>query len=451
MAHPADRSTWGSTPLTARLAWAARFRAAVVKATPELCAAMQRDTGKPTFEGLTADVVPLLAACRWHERRADRILRERAVRGGPPLMLAVRQRVRFEPVGRVGIIATWNYPVQLLGIELLQALVAGNDVVVKPSEHAPASQALLLELAQSAGLPVGTLRCLAPTREAGAELLREHGPFDHVVFTGSTAVGRRVAEWGAANLVPTTLELSGRDSAFVLSDADPALAARSIWEAVVINSGQTCMAPRRALVDRAVYAPFVAALAPLAAGAAARLLVTPEAANSVFAVASSAVQAGGRPLAGVLEAPRARSLRPIAIADCPVGTALERGEHFGPALAVVPVEGIDEALRIHRACDQHLSASIFTKRPARGRALASSLRATQVTINDVLVPTAHPGGAIGGHGQSGWGLTRGPAGLLAMVRPVYVSRTGWFARFSTAEPPANVSAGLRRFIGWWYR
>ena len=184
------------------------------------------------------------------------------MRGGAWWSIGQRHQVERVPLGRIGIIATWNYPVQLLGVQLVQALAAGNRVVVKPSERTPRTQALLLDLARRAGLPEGTLDVLPATRDAGAAML-QHAEMDHLVFAGSTAVGRRIAEAAARRLLPSTLELSGRDTAFVLADADPALAARTIWSAVTMNAGQTCMAPRRVLVDSRVYERFLAALARL--------------------------------------------------------------------------------------------------------------------------------------------------------------------------------------------
>jgi acyl-CoA reductase-like NAD-dependent aldehyde dehydrogenase len=295
-----------TTDLTARLRWARGFRAAVWGARERLIELVCAETHKPRHEALTGDLMPLLAACVWHERHARRLLSGRGVGGRPALFMGQRHRVERHPLGRVAIIATWNYPVQLLGIQLVQALVAGNRVVVKPSEHTPMTQGLLLELAAGAagGLPEGVLTWTEATREAGPRLL-EAGAIDHLVFTGSTAVGRQVAAWAAEGLIPTTLELSGCDSALVLADADPALAAERIWAGITMNGGQTCMAPRRVLVDRAIYPAFVAAVSPLAAGAKARRLINAGAAAKAYALAKGAVEAGGRSVSGVLEEPRA--------------------------------------------------------------------------------------------------------------------------------------------------
>lgn len=434
---------WSATGLGDRLAWLARFRALIAGSVEPLSELVSREVGKPRWEAMTADVLALLAACRWHEKQAVGVLRERRVGGGGMLGLGVRVVERREPLGTVAIIATWNYPLQLLGVQLVQALVAGNRVVVKPSENAPRSQEALLRIAVEAGLPEGALRWVEATREAGARLLAENA-FDHVVFTGSTSVGRAIASVAADRLTPTTLELSGRDSAIVLEDADAALAARSIWNALSMNGGQTCMAPRRVLVVGGVYGPLLAELSPLAAGAKPRALISDAAAREAFEQAEQAVREGGRSLSGVLEAPAGRWLRPLAIVDCPARARLVEGRHFGPVTAVVACANLDEALAIHRACDQHLATSVFTRSRGAGEAMAGSLGSGLVTINDAVMPAGHPGTLVAGRGLSGWGASRGREGLLAMTRPVVVTRTSSWLRPPTSEPDA---AGMRRMAG----
>ncbi len=460
----------------ARLAWLRRFRGAVADARDELCALIEADMGKPAREALVQDVVPLLSACVWLERRAHRLLKPRRGGWGGIWTIGQSHRLARVPLGTVGIIATWNYPVQLLGIQMVHALTAGNRVIVKPSENSPRSQVRLMELARDAGLSPSELAWTEPTRDAGPRMLREHR-LDHLVFTGSTAVGRAIAAWAAESLTPTTLELSGSDSAFVLADADTTLAARSIWAAATINAGQTCMAPRRALVLREAYPRFLEALAPLAASAKPVPLVNQAAARRVWDVlrasmarntdrdgGASRVQPDGTPspspdrrslarsLSGVTEPPTGRSFTPTALVDCRGDEPAVRGEHFGPLLAVVPVDSLDAALEIHRACPQHLSASVFTRRPrsASTQRLAAELRAGIVTFNDAVLPSAHPGVPLSGRGESGWGVSRGADGLLAMTRAVNVSRTSPLIR-PPIEPITAATAGvLSNLTGWLY-
>lgn len=439
--------------LRERLAWLRRFRGLVTSQREHLCDLIERDMGKPRADALVQDVIPLLAACRWLERHAPRLLKERRVGWGGVWTLGQSHRIARVPLGHVGIIATWNYPVQLLGIQLIQALIAGNRVTVKPSENAPRSQARLLEIAIAAGNRVfPALWWTAPTREAGAQMLRE-ARFDHVVFTGSTGVGRSIAEWAAGTLTPTTLELSGNDSAFVLADADAALAARSIWAAVTMNAGQTCMAPHRVLVLRPAYGAFLKALSPLVASAKPVSLVNEAAVRRVWEVMAGSLQHGpARPLSGVTEPPPpgGRSFTPAAIVDCTGTEPAVVSEHFGPLLAVVPVDSVKDALRIHHSVAQHLSASIYTGDPRAARELAPHLRTGIVTINDTVLPTAHPGLAITGLGESGWGASRGVEGLLALTRPLHTSTTSPLIRPPVDPLTAKMGTTLSGLAGWLY-
>lgn len=454
---PRPLTPWGDTPLSSRLVWLRRFRRRVADERASLCDLIHQDMGKPPTDALVQDILPLLSACRWLERRAPAILTTRRAGWGGLLTLGQSHRIARLPLGEVAIIATWNYPVQLLGIQLAHALVAGNSVTVKPSECAPGSQPRLLELARDAGLTDDALRWTPATRDAGPAMLREHR-FDHLVFTGSTAVGREIALWAAQTLTPTTLELSGRDSAFVLADADPALAARSIWFAVIMNAGQTCTAPRRALVLRRVYPAFLRALAPLAASVRPLPLVSESAAAHAWAqVADTLAQPAAttqtpapRSLSAVAEPPRGRDFTPIALVDCTRCSPLVRGDHFAPALAVVPVDSLEEALDIHHDCDQHLAAGVYTRSRDAACHLAPRLGAAVVTVNDSVVPTGHPAVGLAGKNESGWGISRGPSGLLAMTRPVHVTTTSPWLRPPVDPMTAGTTRALSRLAGWMY-
>jgi len=445
--------------LSDRLAWVKSFRVGLATHQDELIDLIARDVDKPAFEALMGDILPLLTACKWTEKRAGSLLSPRRLRHGGVFSLANKALLTRAPLGHVAIIATWNYPIQLLGIELLQALVTGNRVTVKPSENAPRSQTLLLELARDAGkscnMPADQLVWTPATREAGATLLKDTH-FDHVVFTGSTGVGVAIAETLAPTMTSSTLELSGRDSAFVLDDADPELAASAIFQGVDMNTGQTCMAPRRALVDEKVYADFVRRIASRAGAARPRPLINEQSAKQCYDLAIDCQRRGGRSLAGVIEAPepdktgRLRCLRPMVFADCPRDVPLAQGRHFGPLLALIPVKNLEDALSIHDGVDQVLNTSVFTRSPARVEAFRHRLRSTIITINDCLLPTIHPSVGLAGHGMSGWGITKGEAGLLAMTRPIYTTQTVPLFRFSMEAVSPSIEKGMSKFIKFWY-
>lgn len=448
-AHAAGAPAWASPDLAARLQWLAGLERTVRARTDLLVSLIHEEVGKSRWEALATDVLPLMDSIRWHRRHAARVLRGEPVHGRPWWMVGMRHRRTRVALGHVAIIATWNYPVQLLGIQVVQALMAGNRVTVKPSERAPRAQAALLE-ACAIGLPRGTLEWTSADRAAGEALLRDRR-FDHVVFTGSTEVGRVVAETCARTLTPTTLELSGCDSALVLADADPALAARAIWDAVTLNAGQTCMAPRRVIVDARVWPRFVECLAPRVAASHAAHLVCSASAQRVAEAVRDAVAQGGRPLGGVVEMPQGRSWRPAAVAGGSVTSDLSRGRHFGPALSVLAAGSMQAAIELHQRYDQHLAVSVWcrdrtARALARDRMFLGALRAGVVTFNDAVRPTAHPASSIAGSGASGWGATRGEAGLRALSREVSVSTTAAWPRVPGGEPSPGIQRAFRRML-----
>lgn len=434
-----------------RQVWLRQFAAGVRSRHAELCAVVESEIGKPAWETTLAEILPLTASLDWQRRHLRSILGARAVRGGAWWQLGDRVRTERHALGRVIIIATWNYPLQLLGIQLAQSIAAGNETWVKPSERAPRAHAALLAIARAAlrdaGLPEELLVECEASAEEGERLVREVST-DHIVFTGSTRVGRLIAQAAASTLTPTTLELSGHDSAIVLGDADHRLASRSIWNAVVMNAGQTCMAPRRVLVEASAYRGFLEALAPLTAAANPLQLIDEAAATRTAEIVIDAIHRGGRPLSGVVEPPRGRWLRAAAIVDCPEDAPLVEGDHFGPALAVLPVRDLVDAIRVHRNSGQALATSVFTSTPDRVRARAAEFGSSFLTINDCVRPTAHPATAITGRGASGWGSSRGRSGLLAMSREVTVTQRGVCSAPADIPSPTVVRwisrlAGLR--------
>lgn len=439
--------TWD---LSDRLHWLEGFARRIDVHCDDLIAVVVAETGKSAWEAFATDILPLRASIQWHLRNSRAVLASHTVGGRPWWLIGQHHRVIRVPLGRVAIIATWNYPVQLLGIQLMQSLVAGNATVVKPSENSPRSQGLLLRLA-AVDLPDGYLTRTPATREAGVQLLESNG-FDHVIFTGSTEVGRVIAACAAQSLTTTTLELSGCDSAVVLAGADLRLATRSLWQAVTMNAGQTCMAPRRVIVESTVYRAFLAQLAPLVAGSRPMRLISTEAAKRMDWCVEDAIARGGHSLSGVFERAIGTLVRPVAVFDCSKTSALAIGSHFSPAVAIIRAENEQEAFAIQRSFGKNLSVSVFApsatvQRISSDSRLIESLQSGFVTFNDTIVPTAHPGVSIRGRGESGWGASRGSDGLLELTRAVTISKTSRWLRLPTGEPTARVQRTFRRLLG----
>jgi acyl-CoA reductase-like NAD-dependent aldehyde dehydrogenase len=435
-ARPAQNA-WATLSVRQRLRPVRVLRHLLVTECDGLCAAVARDLGKPSEETVAGEVLPLADACRFLERQAGRLLRPRRVpRGQRPLWLwGQTDTVYRRPRGVVGVIGTWNYPLFLNGVQLVQALTAGNAVLWKPSEVAPSSAATLHGLIQRAGFPEGLVQVLEATREAGRELTASG--VDHVVFTGSAATGRQIARELGERLVGSTLELSGCDAQFVLDDADVGLAARAAWFGATVNRGQTCIAVRRALVQRSVYPAFCEALRELARTATPLRLALGPQARQAERLVREAVEGGGRLLGQAAPPPEGPDLfTPAAVVDARPDMAICREASFAPVLAVLPFDTPDEALAMDAECAYALGASVFTRDSGRARELAARLRSGTVAVNDVVVPTAHPATPFGGRGASGWGVTQGAEGLLEMTVPQVVS-----VRRGRYRPHYDLAAG----------
>ncbi len=367
--------------------------------------AVSAEVGKPAAEVLAGEVLPTADACRFLLQNTARLSRPRRVPVGQrPLWLwGQRDTVYRVPRGVVGIIGTWNFPLLLNAVQIVQALTAGNAVVWKPSELTPGFAELLHGLLLQAGFPADLVPMLPATREMGPALAE--AAVDHIVFTGSAAVGRQLAARLGERLVSSTLELSGCDAQLVMEDADVTLAARAAWFGCTINRGQTCIAVRRVFVHRSLYPAFCDTLRGLAKPSPMKLALPGQVRHAERLVAA-AVAEGGRLL---LESTDGRDgcCTPAIVVDARPEMALCREACFAPVLAVLPFDSVEEALRMERICPFALGASVFTANTARGEALASQLRAGAVTINDVVIPTAHPATPFGGHGESGWGVTQG--------------------------------------------
>lgn len=421
-----EQESWAALPVKERLRPVRELRRLLVRDHEKLCAAVADDIGKPPEESLAGEVLPVAAACKYLLGTAARALRPQRVGGRyrPLWLMGQKDVIHRRPRGLVGIIGTWNYPVYLNGTQLLHALTAGNGVIWKPSEVAPASAAALQDLFREAGYPTDLIQVLPATREAGRDLAE--ADVDHVVFTGSSATGRKLAETLGRRLVSSTLELSGCDALFVLDDADAVLAARAAWFGATVNRGQTCIAARRAFVHRGVYPAFVEALRPLAAtGRPARLALESQVRQAERLV-EDALAAGARLLETTPGDPAAADdeCAPAVVLDARPDMALCREASFAPLLAVVPYDNLEDAVRMNGRCAYGLGASVFTAKPSRALRLAEQVRAGMVTVNDVVIPTAHPATPFGGVGESGWGVTQGEGGLLEMTVPQVVSVRG---------------------------
>jgi acyl-CoA reductase-like NAD-dependent aldehyde dehydrogenase len=334
--------------------------------------------------------------------------------------------VRREPCGVVAAIVPWNMPLFLVVGKLAPALLAGCGVVIKPAPETPLDSLLFAELLEEAGLPAGLVSILPGDAQVG-EALVNHSGVDRVSFTGSTAVGRRIAAACGASLKKVSLELGGKSAAIALDDADPAAVAQGVKLAGLMNSGQACVAQTRILVPAARAAEFLDALVSMVedlvvgdpADPATEIgpMVARRQQERVRSYIEAGLREGARLVVGGTTLPPGVGggwyIRPTLFADVDNRMKIAREEIFGPVLSVIPYRDDEEAVRIANDSDYGLSGSVWTTDGERGLALARRVRSGSFGVNQPY--SMDPAAPFGGVKASGIGRELGREGLDAYV------------------------------------
>jgi len=354
-----------------------------------------------------------------------------------------RAYLQRQPLGVVGVVSPWNYPVQLALAPAITALAAGNRVMLKPSELTPRTSALMAELI---GQAFAADEFCVVQGDAALAAAFTSLPFDHLVFTGSTATGRKVAEAAAANLTPTTLELGGKSPCIVDASCDMDSAAIKIAHGKLLNAGQTCIAPDYVLVPRGsegafgeAFARAVAKLFPSIVGNPDyAAIISPRHHERLQALLAQAEGEGARlqvvnPGAGTVGA--ARQMAPVLVFDTTPAMKLMDEEIFGPILPVLPYASMDEAISYINDRPRPLALYWFgSDTAARDDVLARTVSGG-VTVNDTLMHIAHENLPFGGVGDSGWGAYHGEAGFLRFTQQKPVLVQSKWARGDLFYPP----------------
>lgn len=409
----------GVPDLARRRALLEALREAVLSRADALCDAAAADFGARAFEDTAlADVLLVADAARFSRRRLHRWARPRRA----PVPLAfwpARAWVEWVPKGVVGVMAPWNYPVQLALCPALDAVAAGNRVVLKPSEAAPRVAALIADIVAEAWGPR-----IALVVQGGPDVARDFAatPWDHLVFTGGTETGRRVMEAAARHLTPLTLELGGKCPAVVLPGADLARAAQAILAAKAVNAGQTCVAPDTVLLVGHRFAAFEAACRATGIGAAGTRVINPVQRARLDALA------GGAKLV-----PLGEGVEPLFLA--PAQGALAREEIFGPILAVHECASLEEATAWIAARPAPLAISLHGATRAEEAAVAAATRSGALVTGRALEHAAMPGLAFGGVGESGFGRRGGEWGFREFSIARARVRHGRFSLSRLLDPP----------------
>src|SRR6202790_2916644 len=424
------QTAWVKLGLRRRIAVLREFQAKVHGSKSEIAAAITREAGKPLVEALVTEVLVVLDAARFLIDNAWALLRdERVPHGNLATKLKSGWLVR-EPHGVIGIISPWNYPFSIPATETLAALVAGNSVVLKPSELTPLLAVELASLLHAAGVPQDVFQVVVGDGPAGAALLRS--PIDKLVFTGSVATGKRVAAAAGERLLPVVLELGGKDPMLVLDDADVDVASSAaVWGAFV-NAGQACLSVERCYVHRSLYESFSKSCAQktkqlrVGNGMDAQTDVGPLIHERQVRIVESHVQdataRGARILAGGTRLPELgiNFYAPTVLADVTQQMRIMREETFGPVLPLMAFDSDDEAVRLANDSEYGLAASVWTRDRKRGERLARRIHAGTVMVNDVISCFGISEAPHGGIKASGLGRTHGRFGLDEMVRMKYL-------------------------------
>ncbi|CAN5481342.1 succinic semialdehyde dehydrogenase [soil metagenome] len=428
-----------------------KARAIMLSQIEELATLISRETGKPVSEAISMEVVPTLDAMHYFANHTASLLKPQKIDIGQYGLMGRSSRIVYKPMGVVGIISPWNFPLATPAEEVVMALMSGNAVVLKPSELTPLTALKIGEIFRRAALPEGLLEIVTGDGSTGAALIDAR--VDKIMFTGSVSTGKRVAEAAAKHLTPVVLELGGKGPMVVLEDANLENAARgAVWGAFA-NSGQACASVERCYVHESIAPQFLARV--LAGTQALRQQVGTKEDTDVGAMTNErqlriveehvadAVERGAKLVTG---GKRAGNLSgffypPTVLTNVDHRMTIMRDETFGPVLPVMTFKTEDEAILLANDSVFGLTASVWTKDIARGRRLAERIEAGTVMVNEVLYTHGIAQTPWGGIKESGYGRTHGRMGLLELVtsRHIHVNRMSflpdvWWFRY---DPEAS--------------
>lgn len=443
----------GAPTLAQRRASLETLRGAILQHKDAFADAISEDFGhRSRHETVLMEILTLVMGIDYLHSKLRRFMRP--TRRAVPLTLRMgRARVEYQPLGVIGIMSPWNYPVSLALMPLATALAAGNRAMIKPSELTPRTSALL---ATVLGAHFGQETVAVIQGDASVGAAFSGLAFDHLVFTGSTTVGRAVMRAAAANLVPVTLELGGKSPVVVSRGADVARAAARIVHGKLANAGQTCIAPDYALVHEDRLDAFVGAFeaevkARYPAGTASAdytTIVNDRHHARLTGLVDDARAKGARILASEVSS-RPRALAPTLVLGVTDDMHIMQEEIFGPLLPVVVVRSIEDAIGHINARPRPLALYYFGPDDAERRALLARTTSGNVTINGALVHYAVEDLPFGGVGPSGMGAYHGVEGFRALSHAKGVFEQGRWSGADLLRPPFGALAD--RLLGWLLR
>jgi acyl-CoA reductase-like NAD-dependent aldehyde dehydrogenase len=422
---------WGGLSFADRKLRLLAWKSHLTRYLGRLAQLVHDETGKP-LDDATLEIVNTIFHLDWAARHARPVLKPRRVPSGIA-MINQAASVEYHPLGVVGVIGPWNYPVFTPMGSIAYALAAGNAVVFKPSELTTGVGQWLVQtftevLSEVFGDTEPVLQLVTGPGATGAELAKSG--VNKLAFTGSAATARKVLAAAAETLTPVLAECGGKDALLVAADADLDAAADAAAWGAMSNAGQTCVGVEQVYVVESVYHSFlekltqrVAVLRPGDDDAAAYGPMTlPGQLDVVERHLTDAVAHGGRAVHGGLDSVRSPYVSPVVLVDVPADSAAAREETFGPVVAVTPVPSLAEGVRLANASPYALGSAVFTKRRGAGLRAARALRAGMTSVNSVISFAAVPALPFGGSGESGFGRIHGADGLREFSRAKAITR-----------------------------
>lgn len=448
---------WAALPVEERVRFLDRARKLVIERQDEIVGTVLQETGKARSEAISMEIFASCDVLSYYAKRAPKFLRPEKRRLHGLLRFLKKLQVVYRPLGVVGVITPWNGPFILSMNPTVQALVAGNAVLLKPSEVTPRSGALVGEIFRAAGLPEGVLQILTGDGETGSALC-EVG-VDKICFTGSVATGRKVAAACGERLIPCTLELGGNDPMIVCADADIQSAAAGALAGAYMNTGQYCCGTERVYVVDEIAEEFteevVQRAGELRQGASGEFdvgaIFWDRQLDIIERHMADAVDRGATVRVGGRRNPELPGLyyEPTVLTDVDHDMQIMREETFGPILPIMRVRDEEEAVRLANDTDYGLSATVWTKDVYRGAEIAKRIESGGVCINDMTMTYGAPEAPFGGLKSSGVGVVNGASGLKSYSHalPILTDRLGGKQSRSFYPYTAKKDASLKRIIG----
>jgi acyl-CoA reductase-like NAD-dependent aldehyde dehydrogenase len=439
-----------------------RYRDLLIDNQEKIADLLTGETGKPRGEVYGSELFYLYDSIGFWAKNAAKYLKPENIR--PHLFKSKKVVSIYSPIGVVGIIGPWNFPLVLTIGDAIPALMAGNAVIIKPSELTPMSALFAAELAEKTGWPENILQVL-PGYGATAEAVIDHA--DMILFTGSVETGKRVMRRAAERLIPVALELGGKDAMIVLKDADLDRAAGACVWGALMNSGQVCTSIERVYVEEPVYQAFVDRVlervrkvrqGPSEAVVELGSMTSAAQLDKVEAQVRDAVLKGAKILHGGRKNPSLNGYyyEPTVLVDVDHRMDVMKDETFGPVIPIMKVRDAEQAVELANDSRYGLDGSVFTHDRERGRQIAERIDAGSVCVNDSLVNFVITEAPMGGIKESGFGRRHGADGIRKYCRQktIVIDRFGmknepnWFpvSKFKTQA----VRAALRLFYrsGW---